>query len=87
LRTLAFFDLDQLDFIPARDTGFDSADGPIMFRSSVAAFYALLTIPFYSPADPGRRDRFITSRLLRVHSEVEKEATADANSVSLLACP
>jgi hypothetical protein len=44
-----------------------------MVRSSVAAFYALLACPFYSVAGPGRRDRFITFRLLlRVPSEVEK---------------
>jgi hypothetical protein len=44
-----------------------------MFRSSVAAFYPLLGCSFYSIAGPGRRDRFITFRLLlRVHSEIEK---------------
>jgi hypothetical protein len=44
-----------------------------MFRSSVAAFYALLACPFYRVASPGLRDRFFTFRLLLcVHSEVEK---------------
>jgi hypothetical protein len=44
-----------------------------MFRSSVAAFYALSEYLFYTLAGPGHRDRLILFRLLaRVHSEVEK---------------
>jgi hypothetical protein len=44
-----------------------------MFRSSVAAFYALSEYLFYTLAGSGRRDRLILFRLLlRVHSEVEK---------------
>jgi hypothetical protein len=44
-----------------------------MFRSSVAAFYALPECLFYTFAGPGRRDRFILFRLLlRVHPEIEK---------------
>jgi len=44
-----------------------------MFRSSVAAFYALPGCLFYSFAGPVRRDRFHMFRLLlRVHPEVEK---------------
>jgi len=44
-----------------------------MVRSSVVAFYALRTCPFYGVAGLGCRDRFITFRLLLpVHSEVEK---------------
>jgi hypothetical protein len=44
-----------------------------MFRSSVAAFYALLACPFHRVAGTGRRDRFNTFRLLlRVHFEVEE---------------
>jgi hypothetical protein len=39
----------------------------------MTAFYALLACPFYSVAGPGRRDGFITFRLLLcVQSEVEK---------------
>jgi hypothetical protein len=49
------------------------ADGPLMFRSSAAAFYAWLLCFFYSFADRGRLDRVILLRLLpRVHSEIEK---------------
>jgi hypothetical protein len=44
-----------------------------MFRSSVAAFYALPECLFYSFAGSVRRDRFHMFRLLhRVRSEVEK---------------
>jgi len=44
-----------------------------MFRSSVAAFYALPKSLFYSFAGPVRRDRFHTFRLLlRIRSEIEK---------------
>jgi hypothetical protein len=44
-----------------------------MFRSSVAAFYALPECLFYSFAGPVRPDRFLIFRLLRrVRSEVEK---------------
>jgi len=44
-----------------------------MFRSSVAAFYALPASLFYSFAGPVRRDRFhMFRRLLPIHSEVEK---------------
>jgi hypothetical protein len=44
-----------------------------MFRSSVAAFYALSKRLFYSFAGPVRWDRFHIFRLLhRVRSEVEK---------------
>jgi hypothetical protein len=44
-----------------------------MFRSSVAAFYALPECLFYSFAAPGRRDRFHLFRLLlSIRSEVEK---------------
>jgi len=44
-----------------------------MFRSSVAAFYALPECLFYTFAGPGCRDRFIMfSLLLRGHSEVEQ---------------
>jgi hypothetical protein len=44
-----------------------------MIRSSVPAFYALPEWFFYTFAGLGRRDRFLTFRLLlRVHSEVEK---------------
>jgi hypothetical protein len=44
-----------------------------MFRSSVAAFYALPECLFYSFAGPVRRDRFhLFRRLLPIRSEVEK---------------
>jgi hypothetical protein len=45
-----------------------------MFRSSVAAFYALPECLFYSFAGPVRRDRFHMFRLLLlpIRSEVEK---------------
>jgi hypothetical protein len=44
-----------------------------MFRSSVAAFYALPECLFYSFADPVRQDRFhMFGLLLRIRSEVEK---------------
>jgi hypothetical protein len=44
-----------------------------MFRSSLAAFYALPEGLFYTFACPGRRGRVIRFRLLlRIHSEVEK---------------
>ncbi len=44
-----------------------------MFRSSVAAFYALPECLFYSFAGPVRRDRFHLFRLLLpIRSEVEK---------------
>jgi hypothetical protein len=44
-----------------------------MFRSSVAAFYALPECLFYTFAGPGCRDRFIMFfLLLRGHSEVEQ---------------
>jgi len=44
-----------------------------MFRSSVAAFYALPECLFYSFAGPVRRGRFLIFCLLhRVRSEVEK---------------
>jgi hypothetical protein len=44
-----------------------------MFRSSVAAFYALPECLFYSFAGPVRRDRFRVIRpLLPIRSEVEE---------------
>jgi len=44
-----------------------------MFRSSVAAFYALPECLFYSFAGPVRRDRFHIFRpLLPIRSEVEQ---------------
>ncbi|MGB9232939.1 MAG: hypothetical protein WCC04_00870 [Terriglobales bacterium] len=44
-----------------------------MFRSSVAAFYALPECLFYSVAGPVRGDRFHLFRLLLpIRSEVEK---------------
>jgi hypothetical protein len=49
------------------------ADGLLMFRSSVAAFYALAECLFYNFAGPIRRDRFLMFRLLLpLRSEVEK---------------
>ena len=49
------------------------ADGLLLFRSSVAAFYALPECLFYSFAGPVRRDRFRIFRLLLpIRSEVEK---------------
>jgi hypothetical protein len=43
-----------------------------MFRSSVAAFYALPGCLFYSFTGPVRRDGFRMFRLLLIRSEVEK---------------
>jgi hypothetical protein len=49
------------------------ADGLLMFRSCVAAFYLLREGLFYSITGPDRRNRFILFRLLlRIDSEVEK---------------
>ena len=49
------------------------ADGLLMFRSSVAAFYPLPECHFYRVAGPFRRDRFTLVCLrLHVRSEIEK---------------
>ena len=52
---------------------FRVADEPLLFRSSVAAFYARLLHLFYRSCGCGRWGRFpILCRLVRVDPEVEK---------------
>ena len=65
----------DFDHVGSFDWGcvFGVADGLRMFRSSMAAFYALPECLFYSFAGPVRRERFHMFRLrLPIRSEVEK---------------
>ena len=72
MRPIAFFDFDLVGSF-WQGWLFGVADGLLMFRSSVGAFYPWLLCLFYSKTGSIRRDRFIMfCLLLRVGPEVEK---------------